>query len=362
MNFLKNLFKEPNKPIKSNEEFWAWFQKNERTFFKVIKEQGDIEKQFFDIISPKLNELKPGYFYLTGMFDDNTAELILTADGVVKNIFFVEELINSAPYIDGWKFTALKPALDIKNVKIDMGGYSFDDKNISFYSNDDKNCPDNIDITVVHNALNDANKAVITNGVFIFLDNFLGELNLVTTIDDIQVVGKNEVVKEFIPIEKLKDFLIWREKEFVEKYDVVTYDAENSTGSILEAKLESGNALIAAINTDLLNWVNKASHPWILDVEIKYDGSRNNGMPNNDTSILLNTIQDEIAEIFMDTDGYLNIGRQTAEGIRDIYFACKEFRKPSAVLDHIQKKYAAKIELGYDIYKDKYWQSFNRFR
>src|SRR5882757_2259292 len=113
MSFLKNIFKTKEEPLQSGEDFWNWFRKNEKTFHKVIKDQGNIEKDFFDKLSPKLNELKDGFFYLTGMYDDNTAELDITADGTVKNIVFVEELIKSAPNIDGWKFTALKPALDI---------------------------------------------------------------------------------------------------------------------------------------------------------------------------------------------------------------------------------------------------------
>ena len=62
-----------------------------------------------------------------------------------------------------------------------------------------------------------------------------------------------------------------------------------------------------------------------------------------------------------DSDGYLNIGRQTADSVREVYFACFEFRKPSKVLHTIKKEYQNKIKLDFDIYKDKYWQSFNRF-
>ena len=85
-------------------------------------------------------------------------------------------------------------------------------------------------------------------------------------------------------------------------------------------------------------------------------------MPNNETSELLNTIEDEIMEYLRDADGYLNIGHQTAENLREIYFACKDFRKPSDVLYRIKKKYGAKAAIDYDIYKDKYWRSFNRFK
>ena len=99
-----------------------------------MKNHNDIEKDFFDKLSPKLSELKDGYFYLTGMYDENTAELVLTADGNTKNIVFVEELVEQALKINGWKFTALKPAMDIENVSINMAGYKFDSENIFFYS------------------------------------------------------------------------------------------------------------------------------------------------------------------------------------------------------------------------------------
>ena len=39
----------------------------------------------------------------------------------------------------------------------------------------------------------------------------------------------------------------------------------------------------------------------------------------------------KIVEELKDFEGYLNIGRQTADSVREIYFACKEFRKPSKV-------------------------------
>ena len=32
-------------------------------------------------------------------------------------------------------------------------------------------------------------------------------------------MAKAKIKKELIPIEKLKDFLIWRQKEFIEKYE-----------------------------------------------------------------------------------------------------------------------------------------------
>lgn len=361
MNFIREIFGTKNKPIESYKDFWDWFSKNERDFYNVVQKGTNFEKGFFNKLSPKLNELREGYYFLSGMYDENTAELIITADGNIKNIVFVEELINSAPKIPGWRFTALKPALNIENVAIEMDKYVFDSENLFFYSNDNFEYPDEINLSIVHLECNQENKSIITNGTYIFLDNYLGEIDFINNIDKINFIGKNEAEKELIPIEKLKDFLIWRQKEFIEKYDGIRHDTENDTYSSFEAKLKNGKPLIAIFNSTLLEWDSKASHPWILKIEIKYNGEENNGFPDDITYKLLDEIENTIMSQLNDFDGYLNIGRETADSIREIYFACKDYRKPSKVLEEIIPRYSSYLDIEYEIFKDKYWQSLERF-
>ncbi|PID67538.1 MAG: DUF695 domain-containing protein [Flavobacteriia bacterium] len=360
MSFFKSIFRKKEQPIHSNADFWQWFLQHEKTFYKVIKERDNIEQEFLDKLSPKLKELKDGFWFLAGMYNDDTAELILTADGVIKNIVFVEELVDSAPKMDRWKITALKQPTDLNRYRIEMNGYKFDENTMSFYANEHEQMPDEIDITITHKDFNEENKDTITNGVFLALDSFLGELNSVTSIDNVNIINPKDATAALIPLEKLKDFLIWREKEFVEKYKGFRYHTDNDNYSALEATLNNGLPLFAMINTDLLHWDSKASHPWIVVIKIDYDGN-NNGMPDKPTYELLNDIEDKIMIDLKDADGYLNIGRQTADSVREIYFACTEFRKPSKVLYKLKKDYHNRIALDYDIYKDKYWQTFNRF-
>lgn len=361
MNLLKQLFGPKQEPIETYHDFWSWFLKKERDFFKAVKSHNNIEKTFFDTLSPRLNELKDGFFYLTGMLDDNTVELILTPDGNVKNIVFVEELVSAAPVIPGWTFTALKPPLDIQDVRIEMAGYTYDKDTLSFYPNDFIEYPDEVDIAIVHKDYKEEDKTQITNGAFIFLDNFIGELNLVTTIDNMNVVGMQQAERELIPIEKLKDYLTWRQKEFIEKYEGTLRNTSTGDFSIMEAELDNGSKLIATINEDILNWNKKASHPWITTLEIQYEGESNGGMPDKVTYQLLNEMEEKVLDQLKDADGYLNIGRQTANNLREVYFACKDFRKPSKVLHQLTKDYPT-MKMTYDIYKDKYWRSFDRFR
>jgi hypothetical protein len=362
VSFLKNTFSKKDEPIKNYSDFWNWFQKNEKDFYNVIKSRQNIEKNFFDKLSPKLAELKDGFFYLIGMYDDNTMELIFTADGNINNIVFIEELVEKAPKINGWKFAAHKPALDIEDVNIEMEGLKFNANNLFFYSNDLPNYPDEIDICIIHNDLNNANRQQIINGTYIFLDNYLGELDFVNNIDNLEIIGKEEAHKELVPIAKLKSYLTWRQKEFIEKYDGTRYDTDNDDYSMLEAELKSGNMLLVAVNTTLLNWERQASHPWIAIMTIKYDGSNYSGMPKDSDYKIMDEIEEEIMKALPDKDGYLNVVRQTGENEREIYFASKDFRKPSKVFYLIQKKYAGRFAIEYDIYKDKYWQTFERFK
>ncbi|MFK7982118.1 MAG: DUF695 domain-containing protein [Saprospiraceae bacterium] len=358
MDFLKKLMQE-TAPI-TYADFWAWFKKEERTFFKVIKERRDIEKAFFKVLSEKLDQIKEGIFYLTGMADEGTVELIFTPDGVVENVVFVEELVAAAPTIKGWKFTALKPALAIENVGIQMQTYEFNGDNLFFYALEDSNYPDEIDLRVIHNNFKQENEQIITNGTFLFLDNFLGELNLITTIDELMVIGKEAIEKELIPIAKLKSYLNWRQKEFLEKYEGVRYQTAEDDHAILTAALKDGSKVIAVLNTELLKWENKASHPWVTMIDIKFEGVEK-GMPSKATQADLDKIESELLTQLKDIEGYLNIGRQTSRNLREIYFACKDFRKPSKVLYEMQLKYMERYELDFEIYKDKYWRTFDRY-
>ncbi|HEY9047049.1 MAG TPA: DUF695 domain-containing protein [Ohtaekwangia sp.] len=360
MGLLKNLFGKKEEPIASYADFWNWFQKNEKGLRKAVKTGNNIETDFFEVLAPKLDELREGFQFVTGMEDDDTVRLIFTADGVIKNIVFVEELVEAAPPLDGWIFIAHKPERDLLNIKIVMEEYEFREDNLHFFSNDHDDLPDEIDITVVHDDYTEENKEAIEHGINLFLDNYLGELNFATIIDNISVVSKDEATKELVSIEKLKSFLIWRQKEFIEKYDSTQHNSENDDFAGLEATKDD-KPLLAVINTTLLDWDRKASHPWITIIEIKYDGTDNDGMPDEETYALLDEIENKIVSELSEAEGHLNIGRETCDNTQEIYFACKDFRKPSLVLPELLHQYSDKFELDFTIYKDKYWQSFSRF-
>ncbi|MFY7670473.1 DUF695 domain-containing protein [Tenacibaculum sp. MEBiC06402] len=365
MSLFKRLLpkKDKEQPITSIKDFWDWFVVHEKKFYEVVL-SGDSDrfnKEFFDLIGSKLDQIKEGIFYLSGMLDDNTADLILTADGDLRNFYLVEEMIEESPNLPNWNFQAFKPSFDFDDAGMEMSNYKFNKNNISFYPDIDENYPDEIAINIIHDDFSEENESDIINGCYIFLDNFLGELKFTTLIDEVSFKGRNEISQELIPIDKLDSFLTWREKEFVEKYEGLRRDTENDSYGSFERTLKSGNTFMAVMNTDLLNWDAKASHPWILHLKIPYDGESNNGLPNEKTYNLLNDFEEELMQILKDEEGYLNIGRETGDHLREVYFACKDYKKPCKTIDNVVKSYKGKLEIDYDMYKDKYWKYFNNF-
>lgn len=341
--------------------FWDWFTQHERTYFQLVKEGTHIQ-DFFDDLSPALDDVKVDLYFQAGMADDHTAELIISAEGAIENIVFAEELVAAAPALVGWKFTALKEAVpNIEDIVIHMADYEFSASNIHFYSDDEAAYPDEIAITVTHADLTEENHATVKNGTLIFLDTYLGELAFATLVDQVTIVSEPQAQQTLVPVTKLRDFLTWRQKEFVEKYSGMRHETDNDTYATFTAEREDGQPILAIINTDLLEWDSKASHPWVMVVTITYDGTSRNGLPDSETYELLNQLEEELIAELPDHEGFLNVGRETAAGEREIYFACQDFRKPSKVLYQFQAHYAGTIDLEYALYKDKYWQTFERF-
>jgi hypothetical protein len=362
MGFLKKLFGPKEKAvITDHNSFWHWFRAHEKRFHEVMMANDDVDNNFLEKLMPALQQLNTQFYCLAGQEDANTIELIITAEGDIKSFVFVEELVAAAPALPGWKFTALKPAFGTDKWSVNMNGYKFNHETIGFYSNTDENYPDEIEITLVHTDFSESNEKAIANGTLIYLDNTLGELNAATLLDAVQVTGSCPSNKELIPISKLKSFLEWREKEFVEKYKGRRYNTENDTYGALEAQDAKGLPLVAIINREILGWDATASHPWMMVIEISYR-SANNGMPDSDTYALMSEFEHALTPQLPDANGYLNLGRQTYNNTRTIYFACHEFRHASKTVAAAILNYNGRLSISYDIYKDKYWKTMNRFR
>ena len=362
MGFFKKLFGGKNKVVVTDyASFWNWFAEHANAFFPIVKNHEDVEEKFLEKVIPVLKQINEQFFCLVGMQNDGTAEMVVTVDGDIKSIVFAEEIIAAAPSLEKWKFTALKPAIGF-DMSVNLDSLKFDKDNISFLNNEDPEYPDEIDLTFVHKDFSEDHKRSIANGCFIFLDNALGELNTVMLIDNFSIDAAPPEKDKLIPISKLSEFLHWREKEFVAKYKGVRYDTENDNYTSMEGHDQNDLPMLAILNQTLMEWDAKPSHPWMMTIEIKYDGKNNNGMPTGEVYALMSEFEEQLEKQLTDGDGYLDLGRETYNSTRTSYFACKEFRKASADTNELIKQYQGRLDIDYSIYKDKYWRTMNKFQ
>jgi hypothetical protein len=359
MALTKKAVDSPAEPaMESERDFWNWFKGEEKALYNSLKSQDNVEEMLQKIID-KLHQFNDGIFCLVGMYDDQTAELVLTPDGNIKNLAFAEDMVNAAPSLENWRITALKPAMGFENLEIEMNGFTFNSDKLKFFTLPNEAKPDDIELYIVHEDFHPDNLNDIGNGTLLYLDNAIGEYNMMTQIDSIQFDEPPEDA-ELIPIDKLNEYLLWREKEFVEKYEAVRYNTENDEYASFEAEDEEGMPIIAVMNQELLSWDAKASHPWILLIEIKY-AETDNGMPDELTYQQMNELEEGLMQILKDSKGYLNIGRQTYRNVRTIFIACKDFREASRVTKQHLKSFEDRLEASYSIFKDKYWSVVERF-
>lgn len=361
MKFLKKLLQQKPSYPATYEGFWQWFVDNEARFHELITEGENIAEEVIYPIHKQVSKLRDGFHLLVGMPDDGVAELVFTAGGVVKNFVFMEDLVERAPAIDHWKFTALKPSMDSSQFGIDMNGWSFRQEKIKFFAAQHEPYPDLIHLKFTHEDATAENLKQIQEGVLVYLQHILGEEHYLSIIDQADVILEDQVTDDLIPIEKLEEYLLWRQKEFIEKYQGFRQNTDQDPHTIYEALLESGNRQIAMINSSLLHWDKKASHPWVLLIAIRYETTREDRLPDEATADLLNTFEDQLLTELKDNEGYLNIGRESCNGIREIYFACQEVRACSRIVDRLLRQHRQQFKSDYVIYKDKYWKTFDNY-
>ena len=344
------------------QKFWQWFVLHEKTFFNAVKNKNHIDEVFLDTLEIELLSIKQGIYFLTGMYEDDIAELILTPEGKIENIVFIEELIRHAPDLPHWKFTALKQKIPVAYLQIKMDGLFFNQETMAFYAIENSDYPDQIEIVLTHTDYTEENKQIISNGALTFVDNLLGELNSITLIDRFRIVNTLKAEAALIPIAKLPDYLNWREKEFIEKYQEETLPHLPETYTVFKANATDNSPYLGIINTSVLSWETKASHPWILVFSFRYDGNNNQGMPETSDYDLLNDMEDELISYLTPEKGYLHIGRESHKNTREVFFACNEFRDGSKIALFFSFLYGLEFEVSYEIFKDKYWQTFEKFQ
>lgn len=357
MNFLQHIFgKAHTDSASSIKNFWQWFTKHEATFRKARASEQHTESRLLNPVLRKLKKVHSEITLLCGWHDAHTAELIFTADGVLKNIPFAEALAAAAPHIPGWKFTALKPAAGTEDFSLQMNTYTFDETNLRFCYFPDASLPLATEIIILYQHYNEADKEEIQSGVYIFLDNLLGELNIATATDNIRVLADTGYENGAQPLNLLKPLLEAQNTALMAFRNEVWENRGKEQYLTLQGIFDNGLPYTSILNHSAAKYSSKPAYPWILCIQMPYQGAANKGMPQQETLRNMQHIEDAIIAELQPTTDYIHLGSETGANLRVVYFAAKDFRKASHILYKTLHAQRSRAELNYQIYRDPYWQ------
>lgn len=335
--------------------FWQWFGENEHRFRKLEKNDSDQALSFLEELIQQMQPYNPYLKALAGPDSNGNFELIITSDGDIALFSTVEELINAAPPVPNWVFTAHKPALGFDGISIDLYGLQFSTETTSFYPLVLNDYPDEVNIVLTHNGYTKDMDDHFQAGGMIYLENGLGEMYTATRIDNYETGPVPDAGQgiELIPIAKLNEYLNWREKEFVEKYETVPADIPD-TYHLLEAEDKEGKKMLLTVNMDCRYWDKKPAFSWLLQVNINFTGDAA-GFPSEEQLIALQTLEEEIFSL-LPVDRTILAGNKTYDNCRNIYFYVSEYKTTAVLLNRFIESKATAYEIIFFIRRDKYWR------
>lgn len=157
-------------------DFWKWFQANEADFPPT----SEFDETYGDELSGRLTDIKSGLVYEIAILDDAENELIISGDGIKELIPFVQDVVDSAPAIEGWKIIAFRPRMDdYASFNLTFGGRVFDPQKVWCWSRVEGR---NFDLIIYHADYSDDIRNLLVNGTYVLLDMALGEYDVMTGI------------------------------------------------------------------------------------------------------------------------------------------------------------------------------------
>ena len=197
--------------------FWNWFQDNNQTIKNLINETPKNQKHISFWINKNLGYYckEIDFMIVFPKIGNTKSELIITANGNPAYFNQVIQLIDSAPILKNWKFTALiQPLEDIEKVMDGLDTpYIF--KDITLKTSELKFLPINnkenirkLDIIIFFKQFNiHCNNQTLNQVIYIILQDLLGEKSFYQNINLIHLAQMPDNEEHLIYLYDLQSYI-----------------------------------------------------------------------------------------------------------------------------------------------------------
>lgn len=195
--------------MNKTEIFWQWFEDHNEQLIAM----GDLEEkqrhELENALQYQLTKYCAGLAYEMGEPTANGRTLIFTAEGDTDLFRYVVELVDSAPDLDWWQFTAFKQPLGTE-LKVRFDRYLFDTRKMYFQQLECEEEPDMLGLRIaVEGSKPDDEDFQV--GVYVTLEALMGEFDCATLIGYMETVPVPEepFKSGFLPLDDLPKFVEW---------------------------------------------------------------------------------------------------------------------------------------------------------
>lgn len=197
--------------------FWNWFQDNNQTIKNLKNETPINQKQICYWISKHLGYYSKDldFMIVFSKNENQKTELIITANGNPDYFNQVIELIDNAPALKHWKFTAfIQPIANIEDIINGLDEpYVFQE--ITIKTSEIKFLPLNYDskikkldiIIYLKNYTINCNTKTWQQAIYIILQDLLGEKCLYQNINFVQLAQLSNITEDLIELYELQFYI-----------------------------------------------------------------------------------------------------------------------------------------------------------
>ena len=176
--------------------FWQWFAENNVRLLEIYQSVATEKEEVLDEILAELHKYCNEIYFEISDTNNETLDLVITAEGDPEYFQAVEELVEVAPEFPGWRVVAFRQPAEDEFVTV-FEGREFDPEQIVFLPVYHDDFPEDIGLHVCYNDLKKANYEKLLSGTMVVVDSILGEKAAAEEIDYLDVIKTPENIEEF---------------------------------------------------------------------------------------------------------------------------------------------------------------------
>lgn len=202
----------------NEKKFWQWFVDIQSEYLNLDNvnshEKEELLERFLEKIHNYCDHL---YFQIGNDPLSDIKEIIISAEGDTKYFEKVENLVNAAPPMKGWKVIAFKQPMGVSFVT-EYEGLLLNPKEIWFLPLNNAKQPTMVGVRICIKDYAPEEESRFKNGVYQVLDHILGEKARALLIDyfDIDNLSNYNTERDgLIELVKLPEYIKWKKKQKV---------------------------------------------------------------------------------------------------------------------------------------------------